>query len=980
MKKRPLIILSSAILAVASIGTVTGVLLSKNHETKQTLANYIWDYPFECDDWFYSGKGFKMEFSFDTTLITDGSKINVELIAKSKSDERLTNKTAITFYTDGRVTSQRGNVIKNENGTFTYTAMFSEFDNWNTSDANVVNGHECACKISFRDCDFVIEKVHTCLIDSRMNVYPYASIRDEEDDNLHGLMFKSYIPNVKSEAKYGMAIVPNEYIGRLTSDYCSTFSLNGKSFVESYCNPLPITSSDPLYERYGGGYYIKCSMADIKETNYMRDFSAVPFEEISGVRTYAWNTNEEKDNLYDVCTRALTSGASLSESATTYYNSILNNIKNRTAALSSEKLTTYVVNSSDQYLKNASVTSLGNKISIKAAKGETENAQIVLVSTSSQNLEFYASVSNLENGNNIINNDNIETDVELYTNITTTWSASSSHVNHLSHLYPNGAETLTLGWWPDALLPMDIAVRSGRNSLSITNGANQGLFFRIKVPENVPAGLYTGNVIVYAKGQNLITVPLELTVLDFSMANRRDANTAIIFNLSETSYLYDIPYNSVITSNEYKKGLNFLAERGISGGLIPCKARTVDDLPEYIETLKNYLKNEKTDTYFLDFNQDTVSMRWKYRTGTISTSTIDVEEDVFCCDDSSDSYGNKIGLKTLLTALVNASTSELDLLKGATIYDPHADEPNVGNKYVRNILNYNSLRKSIDYVKETADFTGKLNVKDSLDKIFYICTAGPEVCFTGSKAKTAYADVTAISNVSGANNCGCATLNDITYKRQLDFTPNMMWDWNSGETNGAGQCWTGMEGIYNGTNPNNYRAWEYTCVQPVSPYPSYTLNTPTIRMRANYWREFNLNFQGFLFYMANRTTFYENDVSNPLTEEEILNGGVIYEGAPADGLLVYPVHNMFGYADRELYYLSSLRLENTSEANDDFNYLAYAKELILEQASPSSYLTRLANICNTLSVDNCPAKVTNDASLVNTARNNLISLINELTA
>ena len=978
MKKRNKIILLSSILAVSVAATVTTVVLLKDKKPENVSA-YLWDYPFEVDDWYFSGKGFQFDFTFNQNEVTQNSEQGIELLATG--DQRVTNnQVKIYFKTDGSVTSNKGNIIKNNDGSYTFAVMFNEFVNGETIDSKVITGHEHVCKLSFRWAPFEMTRLRSKLIDSRMNVYPEATIRDEVDDDLHGLMFKSYVPSIAENTKYGMAIVPNEYLGELTEDYCASFNTQGKSYVEAYCNPLPITQSDPLYDRYGGGYYIKCSLTGIKETNYLRDYSAVPFEEVNGVRKYAWNTNEEKDNVYDVCTRTKVNNLSFSESAIQYQNSILNNVKNRESSLSTNNITVKVVNSTDQYLKNDNnVTVIDNKISIKAAKGETENAQIVLSSTSN-NIDLYAGVSNLELGNNIIDNNNIETSVELYNNITTNWSSTTEHYNYLPHLYPNGTELCTLGYWPDALLPMDIAVRTQRNKIQTLHGQNQGLFFRFAVPENAVSGTYTGNVVVYAKGEGLITVPVELTVLDFSIANNVSANSIIILNRSETQTLYNINYNDVLSSEPYKAGIKFLAERSVSGGLLPCRISKTEDLPEYVNTVKEFIKNGKTDSYLLDFNQDTVSMDWTYRKNSssiLNTTTVHVEEDVFCMDDSVGQWGEKIGLKKILTALVEASTSDLDLLKGATIYDPHADEPSIPSKYVRNILNYNALRKSIDYVSANCDFTGKENVRQSLQDIFYICTAGPENRFIGTKFSEAYADVVSISNVEGASACGCATLNDITYRQLRDYTPNMMWDWNSGETNGKGQCWEGMQGVYDG-DPDAFRAWEYTCIQPVAPYPTYTLNTPTVRIRANAWRRFNLNFDGFLFYMANRSTLYKNDVSTRLTEEEILNGGVYYEDASSDGLLIYPVHDMFGYADRNLYYLSSLRLECTSKANDDLKYLNYAKELINNLASPSSYLTRLTNICNTLSVNNCPAKVTNDASIVNAARENLIQLILEL--
>ena len=116
-----------------------------------------------------------------------------------------------------------------------------------------------------------------------------------------------------------------------------------------------------------------------------------------------------------------------------------------------------------------------------------------------------------------------------------------------------------------------------------------------------------------------------------------------------------------------------------------------------------------------------------------------------------------------------------------------------------------------------------------------------------------------------------------------------------------------------------------------------------------------------------------------MTEAQILDGGIYYGGASSDGLLMYPAYNTFNYADRNMYWLSSLRLENLGESNDDVNYLYLAKELIAQQANASSYEARLNNIYQSLhAVNDSPARVCNDGGVFKTARANLASLIEEL--
>lgn len=995
MKKNCFLKTFSLVLVTAAITSVALISSSKAGEgVLGADIQYIWDYPFTCENWYNSGKGFQFEFTYEKGTASD-QEDHIQFCPMVTGDTRLTSgyPCKITVDGEGNVTSNKGNIIKNENGTYTYSMMFSDFtpDLWNTAEG--INGTETVTKLYFRWGSLRLTKVRAFIIDSMMNVFPHGSVRDEENDNLHGLMFKAYIPSINQDAKYGMAIVPNEYLGKMTNNYCETLKSQGKSFVESYCNPLPITEDCPdLYDRYGGGYYIKCSLS-VKENNYLRDFSAIAFEQVGNTRKYAWNTNEERDNLYSVCSRIRNVVSTFSGGAITYTHNVLNAVDNKTPSMSTSNVTAYVVDNTVQILKNQEITNSSTTLSFDAAKGETETGQIILKSTTPGTLNYFAGMSDLICDNHIITSDNVETSMQHYVNIISNWSGTSGHTSFLSDLYPGGHEDSELGYWPDALIPMHVAVRDGRNSINITNGANQGLFFRVNVPDNAVAGTYTGKVFIYIVGQGIISVPVSLNVHNFSIANRTNSNNIIILNKSQISALYGINYNNVCDSPYYSTAFDLLAERGISGGNV-AKSWVNDYFDEYIATVKRFVQTStKTNSYLMEFNQENVKMNWTFRTNTLSgTRTIQVDEDVFTFADKN----GKKGLTSFLRALFDESTNECDLLKGAVLYDPHADEPSTPSAYIRNVLNFNVLRCAIDKVLEdVSDVTGKDSVKQSLANVFYLMTAGPEQSIAGSQNEYAFCDVKSISTTSGGDNCCCSTLDDIKYRRVTDYCPNMMWDWESNinwkqksykDDSGnpkasCGYCYDELSGIYDGTESIK-RMWEYTCVQPVSPYPSYTLNTPMIRIRANRWRQVKLNIAGFMYYMANRTHIHVDDNTETLcNEEQILNGQIYYSGASSDGLLMYPVYNTFNYADRNIYWLSSLRLENTAESNDDVNYLYLAKELIAAHGNQASDITRLNNIYNSLNSDttkNCPSAVTTSSSTFKTARNNLIALIEDL--
>lgn len=944
-----------------------------------TIDNFV-----TCENWHNSGKGFELEFTFDPVSVE--CKNSFSVLDGTNKDKRLSNYASLQFHTDGSVTSDVGNVVKNENS----YSLYVMFEDMSINTAEGATADMTVTKINFKWADIKIERIEARLIDSKLLVLEQGKIRDSQLDDNHALSFSGFIPNYEKNKKYGMAIVPSEYIGNLNANYCEVWKQSMMSYSETYVNPTVITNGE-LLQKYGSGYIAKASL-NVKENNYLRNFVPVFFvEDESGNRRYANNINFVQTSLYKVSSKAIIDNdSSLSESAKEYAKNILKTVETKSPKMTIANVTANVIPNSVQVKKYDIFSATDTVLRFKAAKAETETAQLVMTSSSTIDTTFFAGTTDFVNDSFRISSDNVEVDFEKYINITSNWSATDEHTKYLPKMYPDGYTQLDLGEWPDQLIPMDVAVRTAQNRFfeDTESNSNQGLFFRLSVPKDAPAGVYSGRLAINIKGKGMLYIPTELTVLDFSLENRKQANTFINIDRPQLGALYGDKAQYQDLSNPYFNSANkFLNDRGIGSGIINKRLSRRGDIEAYIKSLKEFISNSKTDTYALVPNFEPIEMKWTYKTSKWGTKIVDMTgdnaEEVFVSDtfeyeENGDRY-YKLGLKEILTDLVNASTDDLDLLKNAVLFDAHADEPGKDTLYLRNILNYNSLRCSINYVLQNCDFTGKPGVRNSLNNLFYMCTAGPEVQFVGKGTTNAINDVKSISNVVGGTHSSCSTMSDIKYTELTNYTPNMMWTWDHKETHGGGQCYDALAKIYSGEDTSK-TIWEYTCVQPVSPYPSFTLNTPMIKTRANRWRQFDLRFQGQYFYMANRTQDYYNNVSYPLTEEEILNRGVYYEGASSDGLLMYPCHDTYGYAQKGLYWFSSLRLENTAEGNDDTNYMILAKELIskLPTQNQQMYMSRLSEICKMLSTNNNPYYVTGDPSVLTNARDNLINLILEI--
>ena len=196
-----------------------------------------------------------------------------------------------------------------------------------------------------------------------------------------------------------------------------------------------------------------------------------------------------------------------------------------------------------------------------------------------------------------------------------------------------------------------------------------------------------------------------------------------------------------------------------------------------------------------------------------------------------------------------------------------------------------------------------------------------------------------------------------------------------------------------------------------------TLNMDSLAVaRANKWQQFNLGILGELYWGVDAFRFiyeaqYEGkhakysiprEVSCPYepADTELVRNhqylktdiGITATGGDdytaSDGLLIYPVKqllkNVYGIEDEDKlntmaerygYFCSSLRLENLSEANDDYDYLCLAEKLV--KGYPE-YRSRLNSIIQTViepgNVDYTDPELTN-ASNLNQARNLLAALI-----
>lgn len=221
----------------------------------------------------------------------------------------------------------------------------------------------------------------------------------------------------------------------------------------------------------------------------------------------------------------------------------------------------YYCNTLQAVTQNASVNGFSKleTLSFSAAKGETEGAQFFV--NGSKDVKAYdISVSNLTCGDNVIDNQNIDVYVEIYT------------VANDSMLFSG---TYGAGIYPDCLIPIEYIKNANENN--IKNGNNQGFWIDISVPKDVESGVYTGKISFTADNETKV-IPVSLEVFDFIMPEAPGLATCYLL---WEDWLINIEFDN--TTEKQWDYFNTLLDYNISAYVFPNTS------PEdFAKSLKEY--------------------------------------------------------------------------------------------------------------------------------------------------------------------------------------------------------------------------------------------------------------------------------------------------------------------------------------------------------------------------------------------------------
>ena len=810
--------------------------------------------------------------------------------------------------------------------------------------------------------DIYIKNVNFLLANEPFAMYEGASVRLKDP---YGIRFRALIPFDKydEDATYGMIILPYDYITKnsidLTGDIKAQLDAKSVKYRIYTCVPIEMDTTD---------YYIQASLTNILESNLTRPFIGIGYSLKSGTYTYVTSAsiNACKRSIFTVSEITM-QHTDVLESYSEDRQAFLRGIVGCDELYSGSSFKVNGFDSLENFKKNDSVSS-SSSISLYAAKGESESAQVILTDTASgamNGVNYVVTVGDLTHSDGVTKIDKAGISVynAHYVNVTTNATAWLEGYARYSASFP------TTGVYADALVPFSAAAVAGDAKFVSTGGYNQTVYVDFAIPEDQKAGVYTGNIRIDVIGYGYKLVAVTFTVKDIVLPEENHARTIFEIESENLNAIQGLEGRAENDSEDYVELYDFLLDYGVNAGFLPQKQYHSNlDWDGYLETLVSYYNDPRVTTIKLDM--DRAYAYYSYG-GTTHDNILVVLE----YDRNMNGGNTKYGSRTIFKKLAEYCV-ENDVNLFTKIVVRYDDEPDNAKEYCQTILSYNAVKRGIEYAAYNAgiNWTGHEDIRGSLLDVPYLVTAAPVSQLIEGNT-TVNASATAYYKTDSNN-----ALNQditITYKYLTDYVPYYKYF-----TNDDGAVNSEYANILYTISDGDYTYWWYGCVQPSPPYQNYSINSSMVRTRANRWAQFGTGIEGELYWGVNFWGVRSSSVTTLKEEDYIWESGSVYENSYGDGMLVYPNFHTYEGAGK---YIPTLRLYALRESIEDYNLLYYAQSLIDDMVSGSkktTYQSTLTSILAKLYNQNdsksgiCDTRsITTSAATFRTARSDLYTLI-----
>ena len=161
------------------------------------------------------------------------------------------------------------------------------------------------------------------------------------------------------------------------------------------------------------------------------------------------------------------------------------------------------------------------KIAAEMAKNELESAQLFVTAGSKDISSFELIANNLVNENGDVF---LAENIDIY---------AQKYIEVKEKTVGNELKEYPVGWYPDAIVPMDLYKAAGENSIKAN--CNQGFTIDFIATADTPAGTYSGSFYLVLDGE-IEEVPVSVTVWDFALPAQSACQSCVL--LYEDGILY----------------------------------------------------------------------------------------------------------------------------------------------------------------------------------------------------------------------------------------------------------------------------------------------------------------------------------------------------------------------------------------------------------------------------------------------------------
>ncbi len=478
-------------------------------------------------------------------------------------------------------------------------------------------------------------------------------------------------------------------------------------------------------------------------------------------------------------------------------------------------LTIWSVSSLERIDRNIEVSDTKQKsMNILMAKNEKEGAQLML--RSSSDIKAYdISVTDLVSSDNryVISKD----DISLYNSKYISSVGIDNKYNNPS--LPAGSVV------PDALLPFDVAIEYGENTLP--KNVNQSVYIEVKTTKSTQPGIYNGKIQVLADTYSHL-VPITVEVINYSIPD--EPSTANYFARWGTEHFNsaELSCDEEITTKYYETMLDYRMS-----STLPFEGE--GGVEKYVELLRKYYHSTGFSAY-----------KFYYEATYSSYNDMLIAFNVPLC-------------KEYLSAVIEASledrTNYLDkaFFYFSTFVDEPDSNPGVTWEMVRQIAT--TCKKMLTDLADSLDVSLASNKNYS----YYLSTVRQTLIDIPNIIPGSY-------SISTLENAGASDISACTSLERYD----------SSETRAS----------YKRTG--NEQEWWYTCIGPQYPYPNLLMNSYLSGPRLISWMQLYYDIDGFLIWDAINYTDGDNtaipfincydQLSDTMTA--VSDGKIFYPGKP----------------------------------------------------------------------------------------------------